>query len=208
MEEVSMTNKNEGARFGANLGPTELERLTEELSGPSRRTRQEAAHSLAQMARDNRSELEESAESVVPALIDALYRPEAQTRWESLDALCELAPTKPRLVAEAFDGAEASLFDEDSSRVRIAAFRLLARIAAVSPELSDRAWPMLDEAIQCFHGDQGYRDMLTALLELAGGNASAQTKKALAARMSFDAESGRGYVKSISTDIIKAASEK
>lgn len=200
-----MAEKKEGARFGANMGPSELDRLSEELSGPVRRTRQEAAHTLAQMAKEDPNRLEAAAGTIVPALVDALYRPEAQTRWESLDALCELAAPCTELVAEAYEGAEASLFDEGSSRVRIAAFRLLARLGASSEELSDKVWPLLDEAIQCFHGDPGYRDMLVSLLGFAEGDASAASKGALAERMSFDAESGRGYVKTYSSDIIKAA---
>lgn len=205
MEEVEMADNNERERFGANVGPSELDRLSEELSGPVRRTRQDAAHTLAQIAKEDPARLEAAAATIVPALVDALYRPEAQTRWEALDALCELAAPCTELVAEAFDGAEAALFDEGSARVRIAAFRLLARLGACSAELSDKAWPLLEEAVQCFHGDPGYRDMLAALLEFARGGASAASKEALAERVSFDAESGRGYVKSLSEDIIKAA---
>ena len=184
---------------------TELDRLADELSGPDRRVRQDASHALSDMARSTPKALEEKSDVVVPALVDALFRPEAQTRWESLDALYELAINEPDLVEQAFEGAEASLFDESSPRVRIAAFRLLARLGASSPELSDKVWPLLDEAVQCFHGDQGYRDMLAALLELAEGEASRQTKDALVGRISFDAEKGRGYVKVHSAEVVEAA---
>lgn len=206
-----MADKKESAkkdvRFGAGAA-SEIDRLIEELSGPHRRTRQEASHMLAEMAHDPSSEFKEKIEPVVAVLTDALSRSEAQTRWEALDALCKLAAAYPQLVAQAYEGAEASLFDENSSRVRISSFRLLAKLGSCTPELSDKVWPLLDEAIQCFHGDQGYRDMLLSLLELAQGDASEQTKQALLDRMKFDAESGRGYVKQHSADIVKAIEEK
>ena len=190
-------------RFGAGV-VSELDRLCDELSGPNRRMRQEAAHELAERLRNDPDSLGDEAGKVIEALADALFRPEAQTRWEALDSLSELVAGHADEVAEAYDGAEASLFDEGSSTVRIAAFRLIARLAATSPERSDKAWPLLDEAIQCFHGDTGYRDMLAALLELARGDASAATKEALASRMDFDATSGHGYVRVRSAEIVAA----
>ena len=176
--------------------------LIEELSGPNRRRRQEVAHQIALTARAN-------TKIVIPyirSLTDALYRPEAQTRWEVLDALSSIAVGNPEAVVDALDGAEASLFDDSSSTVRLAAFVFLARMAASSPERSDQIWQLLDEAIQCYHGDAEYRDMLVALLELARGNASEATRKALAARVSFDAENGTGYIKTLSREILQALS--
>lgn len=196
-----------GARFGAGT-VTMLDRLMSELAGPNRRIRQDASHMLAEMARDHQDQFEGKLDAVVPALADALFRPEAQTRWESLDALYELAAAHPDVVVQAYDGAEASLFDETSSRVRIASFRLLARLGSKSAELSDKVWPLLDEAIQCFHGDPGYRDMLASMLEFVQGEASAESKAALVDRISFDAENGRGYVKVQSAEIVKAAEGK
>lgn len=52
----------------------------------------------------------------------------------------------------AFEGAETALFDEISSTLRYAAFRLLCVWGATSVERSREAWPILDEAIQCYHG--------------------------------------------------------
>ena len=108
-------------------------------------------------------------------------------------------------VADAYDGAEASLFDDGSATVRLAAFVFLCRLGASSAERSDQVWPLIDEAIQCYHGDAEYRDMLAALLGLARGAASDATKAALAARVRFDAESGSGYIKSFSAEILQAA---
>lgn len=176
--------------------------LIEELSGSSRRRRQEVAHVIAQTARAN----PDVVTPHVDALVDALFRPEAQTRWEVLDALGAIAQANPDLVADAFDGAEASLFDDGSATVRLAAFVFLCRFGASSPERSDEVWPLLDEAIQCYHGDAEYRDMLAALLGLAQGNASGATKEALAARVKFDSQNGSGYIRSFSNDILQALS--
>lgn len=202
MAENTEGAKRGGLPFGAGLIST-TDRLVSELSSPSRRMRQEAAHMLAELAKNSPERVEAGLETVVPALIEALERPEAQTRWESLDALSELAANHADVVSEAFEAAEAAMFDEGSSRVSSAAFRLIARLACSSAEMSDKAWPVLDEAIQCFHGDTGYRDMLASMVELAGSNASDDTKQALAARVAFDATSGRGYVKKYSAQIVE-----
>ena len=184
---------------------SETDRLIDELSGPVRRMRQEAASTLATMAYEQPEKIEADVDNIVDALIDALFRPEAQTRWEALGALCKLAETHPDLVEKAYEGAETSLFDENSSRVRIEAFRMLASLGATSPEKSDKVWPLLDEAIQCFHGDPGYRAMLDSLVDFATGAASDEVKEALVSRLTFDAENGRGYIKTCSQSVIAAA---
>ena len=174
----------------------EIAGLIEELSGASRRRRQEVAHQLALTARAH----PELMLPHVDALVDALSRPEAQTRWEVLDALSAVAETN----ADSAAGAQASLFDDASATVRLAAFVFLTRLAESSPERSDEAWPLLDEAIQCYHGDAEYRDMLVALLALARGQASEATRAALADRVRFDAENGAGYIKALSAEILQA----
>ena len=184
----------------ADVDDTQVSGLIEELSGASRRRRQEVAHQLAIAAKAH----PEVMLGHVDALVDALYRPEAQTRWEVLDALSAIADVNADAVADAYDGAEASLFDDGSATVRLAAFVFLCRLGASSPERSDQAWPLLDESIQCYHGDAEYRDMLVALLGLARGAASDETKQALAARVKFDAESGSGYIKTFSAEILQA----
>ncbi len=184
----------------ANSNSAQIATLVKELSGASRRRRQEVAHQLALTAKANPQLMFD----YVDELIDALFRPEAQTRWEVLDALSAVAEADADKVVGAFDGAEASLFDNGSATVRLAAFVFLCRLAASSAERSDEAWPLLDEAIQCYHGDAEYRDMLVALLAVARGNASDATKKALGARVKFDSENGSGYVKTLSAEIIDA----
>ena len=174
--------------------------LVEELAGSSRRRRQEVAHKIAAVAHTDAS----LVTPFVGSLMDALERPEAQTRWEVLDALTALVDEHAEEVAPAFEAAETALFDEDSAPVRLAGFVFLCRFGATSEERSDQVWPLLDEAIQCYHGDPEYRDMLVALLAFVQGAASAATKAALAERLKFDAENGASYVKSFSVQIIQA----
>lgn len=174
--------------------------LVEELAGSSRRRRQEVAHKIATVAHADAS----MVTPFVGSLMDALERPEAQTRWEVLDALTALVDEHAEEVAPAFEAAETALFDEDSAPVRLAGFVFLCRFGATSEERSDQVWPLLDEAVQCYHGDPEYRDMLVALLAFVQGAASAATKAALAERLKFDADNGASYVKSFSAQIIQA----
>lgn len=175
-----------------------------QLRGARRRQRQEASHELAEMGHKD----PEILLPIVDVLVDALGRPEAQTRWECLDALGTLARTHPADVAGACDGAEESLFDEDSAPVRLAAFRFLASYGSTSPQRSDQVWPLLDEAVQCYHGDPEYRDMLVALLDFVRGDISERSREALVGRVSFDAEKGHGYIRSFSKEIVSAAQGK
>ena len=113
----------------------DVEELVEGLSSPSRRRRQEVSHELATYAKSD----PEKVAKHIAELVDALYRPEAQTRWEILDALTVLEPDYTTEVDSAFDGAEASLFDDDSFTVRLAAFLFLCAYGSASAERSDRA---------------------------------------------------------------------
>lgn len=181
-----------------------IDALIEKLSGASRRRRQDAAHRLAIVAKEDSEQLA----PYIPELVDALFRPEAQTRWEVFSILTELAPAHADACEGAFDGAEASLFDEGSATVRLAAFIYLAAYGATSPERAQATWPLLDEAIQCFHGDPEYHDMLVSLIGLAKGNISDATREALAARVSFDAENGISFIKTFSAQILEALAGK
>ena len=184
--------------------PELVAELIEHLSGASRRRRQEVGFEIAAIAHTAPELLEE----YIDALIDALYRPEAQTRWEVLDALTQLASLYGEKTYGAFEGAEMSLFDEDSATVRLTAFLFLCRYGASAPERSDEAWPILDEAIQCFHGDAEFHDMLGGLRELAQGELSPACAKALADRVGFDAENGTSFIKTYSAEIIKSLKER
>lgn len=177
-----------------------LKELVGELGGANRRRRQDAAHEIARLAKRDVDQLFDYAGDI----IDGLDRPEAQTRWELLDALSEMARVDPGCVEEAFGGAEASLFDEDSSIARLAAFRFLTSYGATSGKRSDQVWKILEEAIQCYHGDPEYRDMLGCLLEMAKGTISDQTAQVMRSRVDFDVRHGRGYIKAFSAEIVEA----
>ena len=181
-----------------------LKELVGELGGANRRRRQDAAHEIARLAKKDVDQLFDYAGDI----IDGLDRPEAQTRWELLDALSEMARVDPGCVEEAFGGAEASLFDEDSSIARLAAFRFLTSYGATSGKRSDQVWKILEEAIQCYHGDPEYRDMLGCLLEMAKGTISDRTAQVMRSRVDFDARHGRGYIKAFSTEIVEAIDKR
>ena len=169
----------------ASQGGEALDKLIEELSDRSRRRRQFSARVTALLAKRS----PELLVPHIPDLIDALYRPEAQTRWEVLDA-------------RAYDGAEAALFDETSSTLRLSAFRFLCTWAAASKAQSRRVWDVLDEAIQCYHGDIEYRDMLGCLHVFATGKLDGEIAAELAGRLRFDAENSKGgYLKVRSAEI-------
>lgn len=179
----------------------QISALISELSGTSRRRRQEVAHKLAAVAKADPSLLVPH----ISELVKTLERPEAQTRWEILTALGEMAPDYSEKLSGAFDGAEEALFDDGSATTRLAAFIFLCRYGSTGPKRSEKVWPLLDEAIQCYHGDAEYRDMLQALLGLAQSKASKTVKKALADRVAFDAENATGYTKSFSKQILEVA---
>lgn len=199
--QASPTKKNSKSKGLTATQKKEIESFIESLSNPSRRRRQEAAHEIAEIAQTT----PEAFEGRIEDLIDALYRPEAQTRWEILAALANLSEFYGNEVVKAFDGAEASLFDDTSSTVRLAAFLFLTRYGATSQKHSDQAWPLLNEAIQCYHGDAEYYDMLVGTLNFAKGAVSKETKAALKERFAFDAENATGYIQKFSAEIVAAA---
>ena len=148
-----------------------VDRLVKELGCPTRRIRQFAARVLHLLAERD----PQRVVPCVPALIEALDRPEAQTRWEALDALAALATTCPEQLGDAFEGAETALFDEISSTLRYAAFHLLCVWGATGVERSR-------EACQ--------------------GESDAEVAEKLALRLKFDAENGKGsYLKARSSEI-------
>ena len=189
----------EAARLGEIEGSKDaLAALIEDLSSGSRRTRQLSAHVVALLAGRKPELLSDS----IAQLIDALYRPEAQTRWEVLDALALLAPEHAKECGAAYEGAEAALFDEISAPLRLSAFRFLCVWGATERRRSEKVWPIMDEAIQCFHGDLEYRDMLGLLYAFANGQIAGSVAEELAGRLQFDAENGKGaYLKARSREI-------
>lgn len=168
--------------------PELLDETVGNLEGSSRRNRQNAAAVLSQVSKI----APELLVSHIAVIEDALDRPEAQTRWESLDALTNLVTVDSRACDKALQGAENALFDEDNGLVRLAAFRFICQLGSTTNARSEKAWPLLDEAIQCYHGDYEYLDMLAALIQFAEGKISPSVKDALKERVTFDSENGHG----------------
>lgn len=183
----------------AQKNPELLAALAEALAGGSRRDRQQAARVIAGVARENASVLAPFA----AALVDALERPEAQTRWECLDALTQLVPIDARVCERAVPGAEAALFDEDSGPLRLAAMRFLCRLGATTEKRSEKVWSLIDEGIQCCHGDLEFQDMLIAVIDFSQGKLAPEVRAALADRMRFDSVNGRGILKKRATQIVE-----
>ena len=73
-----------------------VDRLIDEVSGSVRRARQEASHTLAGMLADDPNALGDKLPAVAEAMIDALFRPEAQTRWEDLTRSATSPMSTPR----------------------------------------------------------------------------------------------------------------
>lgn len=165
-----------------------IEELISDLSDSSRKKRQDAALKLVECCEDNCVlVLQHGSE-----LIDALDLSEVRTRWAILDVLTILSAYDADLCKKALPGVENALFDELNGPLHLASVRFLCAYGAQSPEASDIVWPLLDEAIQCFHGDQEFYDMLNLLVEFSHGNLSEKTKKLFSERMLFDAHNNKG----------------
>lgn len=183
--------------------PAVLEALVDALSDGSRRGRQQAARIIAGVAREDPELLVGHGS----ALVDALERPEAQTRWECLETLTRIVPLDARVCEKAIPGAETALFDEDSGPVRLAAMRFLCRLGATTENRSEKVWPLIDEGIQCYHGDLEFQDMLLAVIDFSAGKLSPEVKRELGERMSFDASNGKGALKKRASVIVENVSQ-
>lgn len=189
-----MSEKTQGAKGAAEEAygnERKFKQLVETLSGPSRRERQNAAAALAFLSKDHPDLLAPRAS----AIVDALNRPEAQTRWECLDILTSLVDHDSRTCDKAVPGAETALFDEESGPVRLAAMRFLCKLGSTTENRSERVWPLIDEGIQCYHGDLEFQDMLAAVVDFSAGKLSPRVKEELGSRMAFDASNGKGALK-------------
>jgi hypothetical protein len=184
--------------------PGLLAELVEALSGEDRRLRQFSASVISGVASAEPALLKPFAEE----LADALHRPESQTRWEVLGTFEQLVGVDARLVDKALPGAEAALHDEESGVVRLAAFRLLTSYGATTAKRSERVWPLIAEAIRCYHGDAEFHAMLSGVYKMVSGNASDEVKIAAAEIMAFDAENAKGTLKRRATRIVECAPKK
>ena len=168
-----------------------IETYMQTLSDGSRRERQQAASVIAAMTKENPAKMSE----FIGGILDALDCPEAQTRWEALDALTELVAVDSRNCEKAIVGAENALFDEASGPLRLAAMRFLCKLGATTEARSEKVWGLIDEGIQCYHGDLEFQDMLVAVIDFSAGKLAPSVAEELAARMKFDAENGKGTLK-------------
>ena len=175
-----------------------LNKLVEALSLSSRRERQHVAAAVCIVANTKPELLVDKIDD----LIDALKRPEAQTRWEILETLTVLVDHDARGCGKALPEVEASLFDEESGLVRLGAMRLLCKYGSTTANRSDKVWPLIDEGIQCYHGDLEFNDMLLALIEFSKGKLSESVRNSFAGRMSFDAANGKGTLKKRAQQIL------
>ena len=178
---------------------TALAALVDDLGSSSRRTRQFSARVAALLAQHE----PELLAPYISEMIDALYRPEAQTRWEILDALTVLVPEHAKEIGAAYEGAETALFDELSATLRLSAFKMLCTWGATERGRSKKVWPIVDEAIQCYHGDLEFGDMLVAVTEYSQGKLSDSVKASLAQRMAFDASNSKGSLQRRARQILE-----
>ena len=181
-----------------------LASVVDALAGEDRRARQVAASVVNRVAIEQPALLKEFA----PQLADALHRPESQTRWEVLGTFEKLVAVDARLVDRALGGAEAALHDEESGTVRLAAFRLLTTYGATTAKRSERVWPLVAEAIRCYHGDPEFISMLSGVYRMVCGSASDEVKIAAAELMAFDADNAKGLLKRRAARIVECAPKK
>lgn len=127
-------------------------------------------------------------------LADALEKPEAQTRWETLGALEKMVAVDARVVGKAVVPTMTALHDAESGVVRLAAFRVLCAYGATTARRSEQVWPLIDEAVRVYHGDPEFASMLAGLFRMVTGAASEDVKNAAATRMEFDAEHTKGLI--------------
>ena len=165
-----------------------LKTTVEQLEGPSRRNRQRAASVICALSKTN----PELLAPYIGDMVDALSRPEIQTRWECLEALTRMVPVDSRACDKGIEGAETALFDEGNDLLHLAAMRFLCALGATTEKRCEKVWPLIDEGMQCYHGDPAFQDMLVAIIDFSKGKITADAKAGLKERMSFDAENARG----------------
>lgn len=175
-----------------------LEALVERMNSSSRRTRQNTAATLSCVASID----PHAMVAYLDTVIAGLDRAEAQTRWECLDILSSLVTFDAEACEKALPGAESALFDEDSGLLRLAAVRYLCRFGATSADRSVKVWPLLDEAIQCYHGDSEFQEMLVAILAFSESNLDSGVAASLKERMEFDAHNAKGLLKKRAQQIV------
>lgn len=189
-KQVPELDKAEVARLSVE-DPASLASLVALLSQEDRQERIRAAGAVHEVALIAPAVLKPH----VAQLVDALERPEPQTRWEVLGALEVLVAFDPRGVEKAVASASLALHDASSGVVRAAGFRMLASLGATTPTRSAKVWPLLDEALRCYHGDPEYPAMLGGLVLFCEGAASPEIKRAAATVVEADTNHPRSLVR-------------
>lgn len=179
-----------------------LKETVEQLEGSSRRNRQKAASVMCAISKSQ----PEILAPYISALVDALNRPEIQTRWECLEALTRLVEVDSRACDKAIEGAETALFDEGNDLLHLAAMRFLCALGATTEKRCEKVWPLIDEGMQCYHGDPAFQDMLVAIIDFSKGKLSNEAKQGLKDRVSFDAANAKGVLGIRSKQIIENVS--
>ena len=67
--------------------------------------------------------------------------------------------------------------------------RFLCRLGSTTENRSQKVWPLIDEAIQCYHGDIEFQEMLVAVIAFSEGKLADEVAEELKSRMAFDAKS-------------------
>ena len=199
-----MENRNEVIQIAASQALEDhgkVAALVNTLSTGSRRERQISAAALGIIAKKSPEILVEHIDS----FIDALNRPEAQTRWECLEVLTMLVEYDSRTCGKALAEVETALFDEESGPVRLGAMRFLCKYGATTANRSTKVWPLIDEGIQCYHGDLEFNDMLLAIIDFSSGSIDSEVAEQLVERMKFDAENGKGTLQKRARQIVENA---
>lgn len=177
-----------------------VEQLANDIAEAGRMRRQKAASTIALVASKDASVLLPYVDDIA----SGLTKPEAQTRWEVLHSLDLMGKAGQRYDEDVLAAAEDALYDESNGVVREAAFHFFCGYGSASVENSEKVWTQIDEAIQCFHGNPEFSDMLTQLVAFAESDISLATSSALAQRMKFDAENGSGTLRMRSEQIVNA----
>ncbi|MCL2818859.1 MAG: hypothetical protein FWD41_03960 [Actinomycetia bacterium] len=173
--------------------------LVEALSSSSRLTREYASQALLDMARVTPEVLFEHSD----AFIDALYRPEAPTRYNSLEIIGILAHKDMRLIDKAWDAIEECLYDEESGTVRLAAFKVLCAYGASTIPRSKKAWRLISDALRCYHGDPEFISMLNEFIAMFRTGVDDTVKKQAREQFQFNADNGTGLLKRKAEEIVK-----
>lgn len=174
------------------------------LGCDSRHSRQISANVLHEIVLKDKDKIE----PFIPEILDALNRPERQTRWECLDILSVFAETHTKECLSVLEQAETALFDETSGILRFSAFDFVCKVGACSPSSSKKMWPLIDEAVQCYHGNAEFYDMLNSLVQFSKGKLDKSVKEHLAELVRFDAENAKGSLQSKTCEIISNCENK